>query len=161
MMNMLQKQERSAGYQMGVTTASELLSNQLSRWLSQISSNLDIGFTYRPGDELTANEFEIALSTQLFNDRVTISANGNMQERAKSNSNSAITGDFDIDIKLNPQGTLRLKAYSHTDEKIIYNATETIQGIGISYQETFDTFRELWRKYISVFHRKKRSSPAD
>ena len=29
-------EERNAGYQMGVTTASELLSNQLSRWLSPI-----------------------------------------------------------------------------------------------------------------------------
>lgn len=42
-------EERNAGYQMGVTTASELLSNQLSRWLSQISNNFDIGFSYRPG----------------------------------------------------------------------------------------------------------------
>lgn len=152
------QQERNAGYQMGVTTASELLSNQLSRWLSQISSNLDVGFSYRPGDELTANEFELALSTQLFDDRVTVSANGNMQEKAKTNSNTAITGDFDVDVKLNRQGTLRLKAYSHTDEKIIYNATETVQGIGVSYRETFDTLRELWRKYAALFRRKDRPS---
>lgn len=152
------QEERNAGYQMGVTTASELLSNQLSRWLSQISGNVDIGFAYRPGDELTANEFELALSTQLFDDRVTISANGNMVEKAKTNSNTAITGDFDVDVKLNPQGTLKLKAYSHTDEKLIYNATETVQGIGISYQETFDTFRELWRKYFGFLTRKKRAA---
>ena len=64
-------------------------------------------------------------------------------------------------MKLNRQGTLRLKAYSHTDEKITYNATETVQGIGVSYQEAFDTFRELFRKYISIFKRKKEteSSP--
>lgn len=61
-----------------------------------------------------------------------------------------------MDVKLNPQGTLKLKAYSHTDEKLIYNATETVQGIGISYQETFDTFRELWRKYFGFLTRKKR-----
>ena len=84
-----------------------------------------------------------------------------MMEKAKTNSNTSITGDFDVDVKLNRQGTLRLKAYSHTDEKITYNATETVQGIGVSYQEAFDTFRELFRKYISIFKRKKEteSSP--
>lgn len=152
-----EQEERNTGYQMGVTTASELLSNQVSRWLSQISSNLDIGFSYRPGDQVTTNEFELALSTQIWDNRVTISANGNMVERAKTNSNTSITGDFDVDVKLNRQGTLKLKAYSHTNEKITYNATETLQGVGVSYQEAFDTFRELFRKYISIFKRKKRT----
>lgn len=151
-------EERNTGYQMGVTTASELLSNQLSRWLSQISNNFDIGFSYRPGDQVTTNEFELALSTQIWNNRVTISANGNMMEKAKTNSNTSITGDFDIDVKLNRQGSLHLKAYSHTDEKITYNATETVQGVGVFYQETFDTFRELFRKYLAIFKRKKRST---
>ena len=60
-----------------------------------------------------------------------------------------------MNVKLNRQGTLHLKAYSHTDEKITYNATETVQGVGVSYQETFDTFRELFRKYLAIFKRKK------
>ncbi len=33
------------------TTASELVSNQLSNWLSQISNNVDVGFNYRPGKQ--------------------------------------------------------------------------------------------------------------
>ena len=51
---------------------------RLSRWLSKISNNVDIGFSYRPGDNITTDEIELALSTQLLNDRVTLSANGNM-----------------------------------------------------------------------------------
>ena len=54
------------------TTASELFSNQLSKWLSQISNNWDIGLNYRPSTQLTNDEVELALSTQIFNDRVTI-----------------------------------------------------------------------------------------
>lgn len=154
-------EERNAGYQAGVTTASELVSNQLSRWLSKISNNFDIGFSYRPGDNITTDEIELALSTQLLNDRVTLSANGNMDvgnaKNVTSNSTGSnnIAGDFDLDVKLNKQGTLKLKAYSHTDEKIIYNATETIQGVGISYQEAFDTFRELLHRYFSFLRKKK------
>ncbi|MFR7877001.1 MAG: hypothetical protein ACLU4J_11765 [Butyricimonas paravirosa] len=53
---------------------------------------------------MTTNEFELALSTQIWNNRVTISANGNMMEKAKTNSNTSITGDFDVDVKLNRRG---------------------------------------------------------
>jgi len=151
-----EKDERNTGYQAGVTTASELLSNQLSRWLSQISNDIDIDFSYRPGDQETMNEFELAFSTQLFNNRVTLSANSNMTEKARTNSNTSITGDFDMDVKINKQGTLKLKAYSHTNEKITYDAIDTVQGLGISYQETFDTFRELVRKYFGFLRRKNK-----
>lgn len=160
-MNSTDMAERNAGYQAGVTTATELVSNQLSRWLSQISNNFDIGFSYRPGDNITTNEIEVALSTQILNDRVTLSANGNVDVGGTKNvtsssaNSSNIAGDFDVEVKLNKQGTLKLKAYSHTDEKIVYNATETIQGVGISYQETFDTFRELLHKYFAFLKKKK------
>lgn len=153
----------------GVTTVTEMMSNQLSRWLSQISNNVDIGLAYHvrdPEREIASDEIEVALSTQLLNDRITISANGNMdvggtksgtgEESKKTN----IAGDFDIEVKLNRQGTLKMKAYSHTDEKILYNNTETIQGVGISYQESFDTLRELLQKYFG-FLRRKRNAKSD
>lgn len=143
----------------GVSTVTEMISSQLSRWLSQISNRVDIGLAYRVADhQVTTDEIEVALSTQLLNDRITLSANGNMDvgNTATGNSNTNnIAGDFDLEVKLNRQGTLKMKAYSHTDEKLIYNNTETIQGVGVSYQESFDTLRELARKYLSFFRRKK------
>lgn len=162
----IQNQTASTGDQArtaGVTTVAEMMSSQLTRWLSQISDNFDIGFSYRPGDEITTDEIELALSTQILNDRVTISANGNMDvgntKSATTNttgsSSSNIAGDFDIDVKLNRPGTLKLKAYSHTNERVIYNDTEMIQGVGISYQETFDSFQELVKRYFGFLRRKK------
>ncbi|MDR0544916.1 MAG: translocation/assembly module TamB [Odoribacteraceae bacterium] len=148
-----------AGYQTGVATASEMLSRQFSRWLSRLTSNLDVGVAYRPGDQESNNEFEIALSTRVWNDRVSISVNGNVIEGNKNSGQTPVTGDFDVDVKLNPPGTLKLKAYSHTDTKITYNATETIQGIGVSYQENFDTLRELIQSYLGIFKSKKRETP--
>ena len=154
---------RSQAQVAGVTTLTEMLSNQLSRWVSQYSENVDIGIAYRRGDRekaMTSDEIELALSTQLLNDRVTISANGNMDLGGTKNTTSDskknnIAGDFNVEVKLNKQGTLKMKAYSHTDEKLLYNNTETIQGVGVSYQESFDTFRELLRKYFVFFRKKK------
>ncbi len=143
----------------GVTTLAELVSTRLSKWLSRLTDAVDVGVSYRQGDEITNDEVEVALSTQLFNDRMTISANGNMDvgdSKGTTSTGSGITGDFDVDIKLNRQGTLQLKGYSHTDEKILYNSTETIQGIGISYLEQFDTFKALGKKYGAIFRRKKK-----
>ncbi|MDR1273190.1 MAG: translocation/assembly module TamB domain-containing protein [Odoribacteraceae bacterium] len=154
-MNNQEAMFRDAGYQAGVATASEMLSRQFSRWLSQFSSNLDIGVAYRPGDQENNNEFEFALSTQVWHNRVSISANGNVVEGARANGQAPVTGDFDVDVKLNTPGTLKLKAYSHTDTKITYNATETVQGVGVSYQENFDTFWELFRKYFGFLNKKK------
>ena len=60
---------------MAVTTT-EMLSNQLSNWLSQISNDFDIGFVYRPGTkDLNSQEVQVALSTQLLNDKVVINSN--------------------------------------------------------------------------------------
>lgn len=146
----------------GVTTLTEMFTNQISRWFSKYSENVDIGLAYRFGDrehELTSDELEVAVSTQLLNDRITISANGNMDvggNRGMTDSRKTnIAGDFDVEVKLNKQGSLKMKAYSHTDEKLLYNNTETIQGVGVSYQESFDTFRELLKKYFWFLGKKK------
>lgn len=147
----------------GLTTLTEMLSSQFSRLVSQFSNNLDFGISYHVGDrQVTSDELEVALSTQLLKDRVTLSVNGNMDiggtKTVTDNNATNIAGDFDLGVKLNRQGTLNLKAYSHMDEKIIYNKTETIQGVGISYQESFDTLQELLRKYFSFFKRKKETN---
>lgn len=147
----------------GVTTVTEMMSNQLSRWLSQISNNVDIGVAYRMGDpnqEISSDEIELALSTQLLNDRVTISANGNVDVGGTRNATTDskktnIAGDFDVEVKLNRQGTLKMKAYSHTNEKFLYSNTEMIQGVGVSYQESFDTLHELIRKYFGFLRKRK------
>jgi len=47
-----------------------VLSNQLSNWLSQISKDFDIGINYRPSGAYTEQEVEVALSTQLFKESV-------------------------------------------------------------------------------------------
>jgi len=143
----------------GVTSLTEMVTNQLSKWLSRISNKFDVGLVYHLGDEITSDEFEVALSTQFLKDRVSLSINGNMNVRnsATSTGNSAgsnVVGDFDLGVKLNPNGSLNLKAYSHTDERVIYNNNETVQGVGVSYKESFDSFKELVGKYFPFFLRK-------
>ena len=140
-----------------VVTTTEMLSNQLSHWLSQINNDFDIGVSYRPGDEVSSDEIEVALSTQMFNNWVTFSSNvgyGNYN----TEDVSKIIGDFDIEVKLNRKGTIRAKAYTHTNNDI-YETSPTTQGVGISFNEEFNTFKELMQNYwdkLSGKNRKKK-----
>ncbi len=133
------------------TTASELLSNQLSNWLSQISSNLDIGLNYRPGSQITNNEIELALSTQMFNDRVTINGNIGNNNNPNSSNNSQLVGDFDINVKLTSNGKLRLKAYNRSNNNLIYETAPYTQGVGFSFTEEYNTLEDLFEKMKAIF----------
>jgi len=148
-------QIRSPGYApaVGVTT-SELLSNQLSHWLSQISNDFDIGFSYMPGDDITTNQVEVALSTQLLNDRVTINTNldvggQNVTTTQDSENTTNIVGDFSVDIKLNQSGKLRMKAFNRANDNRLYELAPYTQGIGFFYREEFNSFEELMQRYWS------------
>lgn len=141
------------------STVSEMLSNQLSNWLSQWSDAFDIGFNYRPGDEISSQEIELALSTQLFNDRVTINSNIDM---ANQNASTPIAGDFSIDVKIVPSGKLRAKAFARSNDEIIYGGTggnDYTTGAGLMYREDFNNFSELWARYRRIFRRKKEEEP--
>lgn len=145
------------------STASELLSNQFSNWLSQISNDFDVGFNYRPGDQISNDEVELALSTQIFNNRVTINGNiaNNSSQKVNPNSNGLV-GDADVNVKLTRNGKLQLKAYNHANNNLIYETSPYTQGVGVSYREDFNDLQELWQKLKSIFKQKKvKSKPVN
>lgn len=140
---------------LGSVTTSELLSNQLSHWLSQISDEWDIGVNYRPGDEISKDQVEVALSTQVLDDRVTINGNvgygGQTVEQA-----SNIVGDFNVDVKLNKSGKLRLKAFNESNDKLLYEDAPYTQGVGIFYREEFNSFSELLNNFWNKISRRNK-----
>ena len=74
---------------MAVTTT-EMISNQLSNWISQIRKDFDLGFVYRPGSgnkEINPQELQVAMSTQLLNNKVSI--NGNFEVRGAAGTNTS------------------------------------------------------------------------
>jgi len=129
----------------------ELISSQISSLVSQMIEDVDVGFSYRPQDEISSEQIEVALSTQIFNDRVTLNGNveyGKYGRYGIPNQNSSnIVGDFDLDVKLNRSGSLRAKAYTHSNDDFSFDNSPTTQGVGLSYQEEFNTVGELIRKY--------------
>ncbi len=137
----------------GGVTSSELLSNQLSHWLSQISSDFDVGVNYRPGDEISSEQVEVALSTQILNDRVSI--NGNVGIGQQKSTSSGVVGDFDIAYKITKNGKLRVKAFTKANDQVMDNSAPYTQGMGFFYKEDFNTIGELFRRYRDFVFQKK------
>lgn len=136
-------------------TASELFSNQLSNWLSQISKNVDIGFKYRPGNSITNDELELALSTQIFNDRVILNGNIGNNVNPESKNSSQIVGDVDVRVKLTPNGKIQLKAYNHSNNDLIWETAPYTQGVGFSFKEEYNSFEDFMQKIGSIFKKKE------
>ena len=128
-------------------SASEVLSNQLTNWLSQISKNIDIGVNYRPGDNISQEEVEVALSTQLFKDRVNIESNlgVNTGQNTNSKNSNQIIGDVNIEITINK--ALKFKVFNRTNQYDVLQFTSPYtQGIGITYRKEFYNRKDLFRK---------------
>lgn len=138
------------------SNVSEIMSRQLSDMLLRLNIPLDMGLGYqqnRSGTDL----FDVALSTQLFNNRVEVHGSvGNRQNRTGTAATpyGDVVGDLDIDWKINPSGQLRLNAFSHSaDEYSSYLDNTQRNGAGISYQKEFGTWKEFFR---SLFMSKSR-----
>ena len=154
--NQYSGEQSNEGYMAGVSNASELLSNQFSNWLSQISNDFDLGFTYRPGNDITPQEVEFALSTQLLNDRLSINGSVDMKTNAAVANSEAIAGDFDLDYKLNDKGKIRLRAFNRSNDNQLSNRSPNTQGVGIFYKEEFNSFGELMNRYWATLTGKRK-----
>jgi hypothetical protein len=127
------------------SSTSEMISNQLSNWLSKISNDFDIGLNYRPGDDITSDELQASLSTQLFNNRILIDGNVGVANTQSSSSN--IVGDANIEYKITSDGRFRVRAFNKSNDinTLTDNAPFT-QGVGLSYQREFDRLGDLFRR---------------
>jgi hypothetical protein len=144
----------------GSTTSSELLSNQLSNWLTQISKDFDLGLNYRLGDEISAQEVELALSTQLLNDRLSIDGNiglqGNNPNTATQNTNNVV-GDVNIEYKLTEDGRFRTRAFNRTNNNnLTYVNSLYTQGVGIFYRIDFDKPKDIWQRLFKKENAKRK-----
>jgi len=138
---------------MAVTTT-EMISNQLSNWISQISNDFDLGFVYRPGSSnINPQEVQVALSTQLLNDKVVINGNFDVRGTGKtSNNTDQITGDFDAEIKITEK--IRFKVFNRFNDISTGKGPYT-QGVGIFFKQDFDKFSDLFRTKVKADMKKE------
>ena len=136
----------------------DIMAGQLNNILQKLDIPLDFGLNYQ-SSESGMNIFDVAVSTQLFNNRVIV--NGNVGNREYGNSSqSDVVGDLDIEIKLDKPGEVRLTLFSHSaDDYTSFLDNTQRNGAGITYQKEFNTFQGLLRSIFTS--RKKRQERAN
>lgn len=145
---------------LGSATTSDFVSTQISNWLSEISNDFEIGLNYRPGDQISNQEIAVALSTQIFNERVLVSGNFGVTsptEMQYTRGQSGLVGDFLLEYLITEDGKLRLKVFNETNPYEVFDQVGSIytQGVGLIYQEDFNTVDEFFRKVGALFSNDK------
>lgn len=130
------------------SVASSTISSQLSNLLGHLNENWSISPNFRSDKgDFSDVEVDLALSSQLLNNRLLFNGNFGYRDNAYNSRNSNFIGDFELEYLLNAKGSLRLKAYNHFNDQNYYlrNAMTT-QGVGIVYKHDFDTWRGMFRR---------------
>ncbi|WP_354668284.1 translocation/assembly module TamB domain-containing protein [Winogradskyella psychrotolerans] len=137
-------------------TISERLTGIVNNLFGTSNGNLDIGIDLELAQDTpelqTDNKFGLTLQTKI-SDKILV--NGKVGVPFGSASQTVISGDVQIDLLLNEDGTLRAKVFNR--ENSIRNFGEEIgytQGVGISYNVEFDSFKEFLQIIFSGKNRK-------
>ena len=137
---------------------SSIMAGQLNSIFQKLDIPLDLGLNYQQnqsGNDL----FDVALSTQLFNNRVVV--NGTIgNRRMYGTTTDEVAGDLDIDIKLDKPGTIRLNLFSHSaDQYTSYLDNSQRNGVGIAYQREFNSIAQFFRDlFTSRAEREERAA---
>lgn len=138
-------------------SVSELLSNQLSNFISQVDENLEIDVDLSTLDQEAYNTFQLRLSYTFLNGRLRVTRDGtfygnNNQNNSipvNQNSVSSIAGDWTVDYALTADGKFKVKMYNRTNVNPIFNSigsqNSITTGVSLSHTQTFNRLRDLWR----------------
>jgi hypothetical protein len=149
----------------GITTAggsnvlfsnvSSIMSGQINNIFQKLNIPLDMGLNYQT-TQAGSNIFDVALSTQLFNNRVIVNGSVGNRERLGGTSTNEVAGNVDAEIKLTRNGALRLNLFTHAaDQLSSFLDNSQRHGAGIAYQMEFNTFAQLFRELFSSRARKE------
>lgn len=147
-----------------INSVSELFSNQLSNFVSQVDENLEIDVDFSRMDEEEFNTFQLRLSYTFLNGRLRVTRDGTFYSSQHNNpdinqSLSSLAGDWMVDYLLTADGKLKIKMYNRTNINPIFNSlgspNSVTRGVSINHTQSFNELKDLWNA------RKKRDEEED
>ena len=130
-------------------SVSELLSNQLSYWLTQVDQNLEIDLDLGTLDQEAFNTFQLRLSYSFLNGRLRVTRDGSFSNQYRPADNiSSIAGDWTVDYLLTPDGKFKVKMYSRSNVNQLTNTLGTqsavTTGVSLLHTQNFNEIKDLW-----------------
>ena len=121
-------------------------------------SNLQLGLDYSQGNRLTeiSDRVGVTLSTRI-SDRITI--NGKANVPVGGVTESIIVGNLEVLIQLNEDGSLNAHVFNReNDINYVGDGIGYTQGLGVTYNVEFNTFREMLKKIFNSNRNRKKTS---
>jgi len=125
--------------------AFEKVSSVFNDIFADENGKLNLGIDYVTADKTpgleTDGRFGVSVSSKI-NDRITV--NGKVGVPVGGLNESTVVGDVEVQYRVNEDGTLNLRVFNkENDITYIGQGIGYTQGIGLSYEVDFDTFKEL------------------
>ena len=119
-----------------VINTGEVISNQLTHWLSDIDENMEVTV-----GEVSSEDIELAISRTFFDDRITVNTEvSKNDENATEKGASSIVGDVEIEGKINKKGTVKAKFFNKSNRNEVYEKGPYTQGLGVFFKKDFNRF---------------------
>jgi hypothetical protein len=130
------------------STSLSIFLGQVNSLLSQMSKDVNIGVNYQRATNAPGQEIDVAVSTQLFNERLLIDGLfgvNSMNPYSTAQRPSTIVGDIKLDYFLTTNRRWRINAFNRTNTiDLLDNNAPYTQGVGISYTRDFNIWGELF-----------------
>ncbi|MEM9388966.1 MAG: translocation/assembly module TamB domain-containing protein [Bacteroidota bacterium] len=142
------------------SSVSELLSNQLSYWVTQVDENLEIDIDLGALDSDAYNTFQLRLSYTFLEGRLRVTRDGGFTNQQNRTDINSIAGDWTVEYLLTPDGKFKAKMYNRTNYNPV-NLTEETQnttttGFSLIHTQNFNEVKELFQRSRN----KAKSSPS-
>ncbi len=129
------------------SSVSELLSNQLSYWLTQVDQNLEIDFDLGNFDQEAFNTFQLRLSYSFLGGRLRVTRDGTFNNQYARTDVSNMLGDWTVDYLLTPDGKFKVKMFNRTNINQLTSSIGTqatiTTGVSLMHTQNFNSWREL------------------
>jgi hypothetical protein len=137
-------------------SVSELLTNQLSYYLSQVDENLEVDIDLNGLDANALNTFQLRLSYSFLNGRVRVTRDGSFTNMQNQVSASSVIGDWTLEYLVTRDGKLRMKMYRRNFSNVFdasLGNTSATTGLSIMY---FKSFNKFWDFFGNIFKKSKK-----
>lgn len=129
------------------SSVSELLSNQLSYWLTQVDQNLEIDFDLGNFDQEAFNTFQLRLSYSFLGGRLRVTRDGALNNQYARADVTNMLGDWTVDYLLTADGKFKVKMFNRTNINQLTNSIGTqatiTAGLSLMHTQNFNSWREL------------------
>ena len=121
----------------------DVVTNQLSQWLSRINDDVDIGIRYDANaaiDPTSVNQdaLQLALKASFFQDKLEVEGAVGSRDVTQDALGEAQLQNIRVLYNLNDEKSLQLTGFSESQTSATQSANTTSQGVGIRWHRSFN-----------------------